>query len=135
MVLALFILAGCSLRTLLPGGEFSSPQATVRTYALAESPEHAAHCFPDSWPMDERLAMTGRLGEFASQRMVSVRPTRFAGEPLAVYGKASVVVDTADMEVLQDVVRTDGVVERWWYLLRDCAGSWKILALYRNSGQ
>ena len=135
LALSLSALSGCSLRTLLPGGEFSSPEATVRAYGLAEDAEQAARCFPDSWPMAERLAMAGKLGEFASQRIVSTRPTRFAGEPLAVYGKASVVVDSADREVLQDIVRADGATERWWYLLRDCAGSWKILALYRNSGQ
>lgn len=134
LLLAL-VLSGCSLRTLLPGGAFSSPEATVRAYCLAEDAEAAARCFPDSWPEAERLALAGKVGTFVSQRIVSSGSTRFAGEPLAVYGKASVVVDASDREVLQDVVRADGSRERWWYLLRDCAGRWKILALYRNSGQ
>lgn len=128
-------LGGCSLHTLLPGGEFSSPQGTVRAYCRAEDASAAAKCFPDSWPEAERLELAGRVGDFASERILSAGPTRFAGEPLAVYGKATVVVDERDMEVLQEVVREDGKTERWWYLLRDCNGQWKILALYRNSGQ
>ncbi|WP_461209546.1 hypothetical protein [Desulfocurvus sp. DL9XJH121] len=138
LFLTLFLvsaLGGCALRDALLAHGLSLPQATVRTYTLAKDPEEAMRCFPDSWPQAERRAMFGKLGQWTAQRVLSVKPTRFAGEPLAVYGKAMVVVEAADKEILQEITREDGSTQRWWYLLRDCAGQWKILALYRNSGQ
>lgn len=135
LLLLALALGGCSLHSLVPGWHYASPGATVRAFSQAATSEDATDCFPDSWPEAERWALADKVGASSSQRIVSITPTRFAGEPLAVYGKASVVVDAKDMEVVQEIVRPSGSIERWWYLLRDCGGQWKILALYKNSGQ
>lgn len=129
---AVLTLGGCSLRALSDQWTFSSPEATVRAFAEAENADEAARCFPASWPMDVRRSFFGRLGEWSEQRILSSRPTNFAGERMSVYDGASVVIVDEDREVMQEVLREDGR-QRFWYLLRDCEGQWKIIALFRNS--
>ncbi|WP_126377292.1 hypothetical protein [Desulfovibrio ferrophilus] len=124
--------SGCSWRDVTARWEFSNPKAAVETYTTAETAEDAARCFPASWPLVERKAFFGRLGEWTDHNIVTVRPTLFKGERMSVYDGASVVIVAEDMEVVQEVTRADGK-QRFWYLLRDCEGQWKIIALFKNS--
>lgn len=129
---AVLAFGGCSWRTLADQWTFSSPEATVVTFAKAATADDAARCFPASWPIEVRRSFYGRLGAWTEQRILSSKPTNFTGERMSVYDGASVVIVSQDREVLQEVVREDGR-QRFWYLLRDCEGQWKIIALFKNS--
>ncbi|MBU1001373.1 MAG: hypothetical protein KKE73_02500 [Proteobacteria bacterium] len=124
--------SGCSWREVINSWQFSSPEAVVKAYTMAETAEDAARCFPSSWPLSQRKAFFGRLGTWTEQRIVSVRPTVFTGERMSVYDVTSVVIIAEDQEIVQEVLREDGK-QRFWYLLRDCEGQWKIIALFKNT--
>jgi len=130
---ALLAAPGCSLHSVVDQWRFSSPKRTVQAFTQAADADEAARCFPSSWPLAARQAFFGRLGQWTEQHIVSVKPTVFTGERMSVYDGASVVIVKEDQEVVQDLLDAKGKKQRYWYLLRDCDGQWKIIALFRNS--
>ena len=100
--------------------DLSTPESTVLSYCNATDIESIRSCFADGTPLEKGIAT--RI--WSSCRIVEVRPATIDG--------GSPPVKSGDFEVVTEVRMIDpdrgNPLTRFWYLLREIRGEWKIIS-------
>ena len=100
--------------------DLSSPASTVLSYCNSDDLETIRSCFESGTPLEEGIAR--RI--WSSCRIVEVRPARVNG--------GSAQAQDGDVEVVTEVRMIDSAkgnpLTRFWYLLREHHGRWKIVS-------
>jgi hypothetical protein len=100
--------------------DLSTPAATVLSYCNADDLDRIRSCFESGTPLEMGIAK--RI--WSSCRIVSVGPAKIdGGSNRAKHGDVEVVIEVR----MIDPDRGNPLT-RFWYLLREKSGQWKIIS-------
>ena len=106
--------------------DLSSPKATMVAYCQAEDPSLIKQLFHQDLKLEEG---TLRRRIWTECKVIKTWKTRLVGKTLG----GGLVVEQGDIEVVTEVRMIDlakgNPKTRFWYLLRNVNGDWKIISL------
>lgn len=107
--------------------DLSSPEATINSYCKAEDICTIKKCFYSETKIEEGSFKKRIWSECA---VVETRPTGKVGQSIGV--GTGLVIKTGDIEIVTEVKMIDpsknNPTTRFWYLLRNFDGKWKIIS-------
>lgn len=123
----LLLVLCCSTNLASEKIDLSSPEATINTYCDAESSEIIQQCFHPSIKVEKRSEQ--RI--WTECNIIDKYPTDKVGQSLGI--NTGLVVEVGDIEVVTEVRMIDPAQKnpttRFWYLLRQLDGKWKIISI------